>query len=78
MAPEIDQEERPVPPPGEAVHLPEPSYLPVLTALGIALALVGLVISWVIVGIGVVLTLVVVIRWIRQTRGEISELPLEH
>jgi Flp pilus assembly protein TadB len=78
MAEEPERGEPPIPPRGEAIHLPEPSYLPVLTAFGIALALVGLVISWVLVGIGVVLTVVVLVRWIRQTRREMSELPLEH
>jgi hypothetical protein len=36
------------------------------------------VLSWVICGIGVVITLVVVWRWIRETRQDIAELPLEH
>lgn len=67
-----------VPPPGEAVHLPEPSYLPALTAFGITLALVGVVVTWVLSGIGVVITVVAVTRWIRETREDISELPLEH
>ena len=75
-------EERPVeeqvPPAGEPVHLPGPSYLPVLTAFGITIALVGLVLTWVITAVGVIITVVVVARWIRETREDISELPLEH
>jgi hypothetical protein len=67
-----------VPPPGEAVHLPGPSYLPAVTALGITLALVGIVVTWVITGIGVVIAIVAITRWIRETREDISELPLEH
>lgn len=67
-----------VPPPGEAVHLPGPSYLPVLTAFGITLSLVGVVITWVVTGIGVIITVVAVARWIRETREDISELPLKH
>ena len=63
---------------GEAVHLPGPSYLPVLTALGLTLALTGIVIWWPVVAIGAVITLVVVWRWIGETRADISELPLEH
>ena len=63
---------------GEAVHLPGPSYLPVVTALGITLAITGVVINWVMVGIGVVITVVAVTRWIRETREDIAELPLEH
>jgi Cytochrome c oxidase subunit IV len=66
------------PPAGEVVHLPGPSYLPVVTALGLTLAVVGIVLSIVLVVIGLVITVVAVWRWIRETREEISELPLEH
>jgi hypothetical protein len=71
-------EEEPAPPPGEAIHLPEPSYLPVLTAFGISLALVGVVISLVITAIGAVIAIVAIVRWVRETREDMSELPLEH
>jgi hypothetical protein len=66
------------PPPGEPVHLPGPSYLPVLTAFGLTLAITGVVLSWVICGIGVAITVIAVSRWIRETREDIAELPLEH
>ena len=66
------------PQPSEEVHLPDPSYLPVLVALGISLALVGVVLSLVITGIGVAIGLFAAIRWIRMTREEMSQLPLEH
>jgi hypothetical protein len=67
-----------VPPPGEPVHLPGPSYLPVLVALGVTIMVVGIVIAWYLVVIGGVIALVSVFRWIRETREEIGELPLEH
>ena len=67
-----------IPPPSEEVHLPEPSYLPALAALGITLAITGVVLSWIICGIGVVIAVAAVVRWIRQTREEMAELPLEH
>jgi hypothetical protein len=67
-----------LPPPSEEVHLPEPSYLPALVALGLTIALLGVVISWILCGIGVVIALVAIVRWIRQTREEMAELPLEH
>jgi hypothetical protein len=67
-----------VPPPSEEVHLPEPSYLPALVALGLTLALVGVVLTWFLTGLGVVIFLVATVRWIRQTREEMAELPLEH
>jgi type IV secretory pathway TrbD component len=63
---------------GEAVHLPGPSYLPVATALGLTIAVVGVVLSWVIVGIGLVIALIAIFRWIGETRRETAELPLEH
>ena len=67
-----------VPPPGEPIHLPDPSYLPVLVAAGTTLALVGVVINAAMLIIGLFITLVALVRWIRLTRAEIAELPLEH
>jgi type IV secretory pathway TrbD component len=66
------------PPAGEAIHLPGPSYLPIATAVGLTIVVVGVVQSWVIVAIGLLVTLVAVVRWIRETREDIGELPLEH
>ena len=66
------------PPAGEAIHLPGPTYLPIVTAVGLAIVVVGVVQSWVIVALGVLITLVAVVRWIRETREDIGELPLEH
>jgi Flp pilus assembly protein TadB len=63
---------------GDAIHLPGPSYLPVATAFGLTIAVVGVVLSWVIVAIGAVIAVIAIGRWIRETRQEISELPLEH
>jgi hypothetical protein len=63
---------------GEPVHLPGPSYLPVLVAAGTSMAVVGIVIWWVLVVIGAIVMLIPLARWIRQTREEMAELPLEH
>ena len=63
---------------GEAIHLPGPSYLPVATAFGLSIAVVGVVLSWVIVGIGLVIAVIAIGRWIGETRRETAELPLEH
>jgi hypothetical protein len=71
-------EEEPAPPAGEAIHLPAPSFLPVLTAFGISLALVGIVLSLAITAIGAVIAIVAIVLWIRNVRQEMSELPLEH
>ena len=67
-----------VPPRGEEIHLPDPSYLPVIVAAGTTLVLVGVVINLVLAGLGLVITIVAIVRWVRQTRAEIAELPLEH
>jgi len=66
------------PPTGEEVHLPGPSILPLLTAVGITLAVVGVTTSLILVIAGAVLTIVCVLRWIGDTRRDIDELPLDH
>ncbi len=76
MADELDGGQ--LQPPSEEVHLPEPSYLPALTALGITVALVGVILSWIICALGAVIAIVAIVRWIRQTREEMAELPLGH
>jgi hypothetical protein len=74
----VHPEGEPAPPVGETVHLPGPTYLPVVTAFGLTIAITGIVLSWVLVGIGVVIVVVALWRWIGDTRRDISELPLEH
>jgi hypothetical protein len=66
-----------VPPVGEEIHLPGPSILPVLTALGITLALVGVTTFIELTVIGVLLTVGCIVRWIKDTRREVDELPLD-
>jgi len=67
-----------LPQPTEEVHLPDPSYLPVLLAASIWVALVGVTISWIMTGVGVLVGVVVIVRWVRSARTELRELPLEH
>jgi membrane protein implicated in regulation of membrane protease activity len=66
-----------IPPAGEEIHLPGPSILPLLTTVGITLAIVGITINLIFVIAGSLLTIVCVARWIRETRHEIDELPLD-
>jgi hypothetical protein len=66
-----------IPPAGEEIHLPGPSILPLLTAIGVTLALVGVTTMIELTVIGVLLTLVCVWRWIKDTRHAIDELPLD-
>lgn len=67
-----------VPPVGEQVHLPGSSYLPVVVAFGVTVALVGLVIEPLVAVLGVLITVVAVVRWVREARAEMAELPIEH
>jgi hypothetical protein len=78
MSDQADLPEGALPPPTEEIHLPEPSYLPVVLAFGVTIAIVGVVFTWVMVAIGLVIVLIALFRWIRQTRAEMSELPLGH
>jgi uncharacterized protein YybS (DUF2232 family) len=66
-----------VPPSGEDIHLPGPSLDPLLLTVGITVALLGVTTSLFMVVVGVLLSLVVTVRWIRQARHDIDELPLE-
>jgi hypothetical protein len=68
----------PEPPPvGEEIHLPGPSVVPILTAVGITLTLVGITTFIELTVIGAILTIGCVVRWIKDTRRDIDELPLD-
>jgi hypothetical protein len=67
-----------LPQPTEEVHLPDPSYLPVLVAFGTSIIVTGIVLHWIIVAAGALITLIALARWIRQARVEMKQLPLEH
>ena len=66
------------PPVGEQIHMPAPSLLPILNAVGLATAIIGITISLVMVIVGLVLFLATTILWIRDARREFQELPLDH
>jgi hypothetical protein len=72
--------ERPAaaPPPGEEIHLPSPSILPLVSAIGITLIVVGTTLGWFVSAIGLVVLLVAVIRWVRDTRHDVAALPERH
>ena len=63
---------------GESIHLPGPSYHPVLVAFGVTLAVTGVVIYPPATVLGLLITVITLFFWIRDTRRVISELPLEH
>jgi hypothetical protein len=66
-----------IPPAGEDIHLPGPSVQPLLLAFGITVALVGVTTFFPLVVAGVILSLFVIVRWIRDTRRDVDELPFE-
>jgi hypothetical protein len=66
-----------VPPVGEEIHLPGPTILPVLTALGLTLVLVGITTFIELTIAGGLLTIGCVVRWIKDTGREIDGLPLD-
>ena len=70
--------QRETPPVGEEIHLPGPSALPFLMSIGITMTVIGTTIAWWITGVGVAIFLYTAIRWIRDTRRDIDELPEQH
>jgi hypothetical protein len=73
-----DLEHSGAPPAGEEVHMPAPSVLPLVNAASLAIAIVSITLSWWIVGAAMIVFLATAIRWIRDVRRDIGELPLEH
>lgn len=65
------------PPTGEEIHLPGPSILPALTAVGLALTVVGVTTYIEMTVAGIILTTVCILLWVRDTRREVDELPLD-
>jgi hypothetical protein len=70
--------EQEAPPVGEEVHMPEPSMLPIVNAVGVTLAIVGLTLELAITITGLIIFLVSLVAWIRSAVRDISELPLDH
>jgi hypothetical protein len=67
-----------VPPVGEQIHVPAPTWLPVLVAVGVTLALIGVTLGKAITVVGLVIAIPLIIRWIRSTREDIGNLPPGH
>jgi hypothetical protein len=71
----VSRLDRPAPPAGEEIHLPGGSIQPVLLAFGITLTLLGVTLGNFILFSGIVLSVWVIVRWIADTRREMSHLP---
>jgi hypothetical protein len=74
----VSSVETDTPPVGEEIHLPGPSLLPLMSAIGITLIVVGTTITLVFSAIGLIIFLVTTVMWIRDTRRDISQLPDDH
>jgi hypothetical protein len=65
------------PPVSEEIHLPPPTVVPALAAIGITLTLVGLTTFIELTVAGGLLTLGCVVSWVKTARAEFDELPLD-
>ena len=70
--------EKSTPPVGEEIHLPGPTVVPLVLAVGVAMLLVGLTNSIILLIAGVLITLGAMVRWIRDARRDFSALPPDH
>ena len=66
------------PPVGEEIHLPGPSIIPLVTAIGLTMLVVGTTIDWIWSVLGLLIFLGSAIVWIRDTRRDVDALPEEH
>jgi len=73
-----DDRHSPAPPAGEHIHMPAPSLLPIINAVGLTIAIVGVTLSLVVTAMGLAFFLVSTVIWIVKARQEFEELPAEH
>ena len=66
------------PPAGERIHMPAPSIVPLINAAGLAFAIVSITLSWWLVAFGGAIFIISTIKWIRDVRRDIDDLPLDH
>jgi Flp pilus assembly protein TadB len=69
---------REAPPPGEELHLPGPTLIPFVCAIGITLIVIGTTLGLWMSIVGAVIFVLTVVRWIRDTRRDVEALPEEH
>jgi hypothetical protein len=66
------------PPAGEGIHLPGGTILPLMTAFGITLTVVGTTIGKLWSVLGLIIFVTALYKWIRDVRHEIDHLPADH
>ncbi len=67
-----------MPPVGEEIHLPGPSVIPLVVAIGTTLLIIGTTIDWIWSALGGVILIVSIGIWIRDVRRDVDALPEEH
>lgn len=78
ISPDPSEHAGTAPPAGEEIHLPGPSILPLVCAIGITLMVVGTTLGWYLSAIGFVIFVPTVVRWVRDTRRDVAALPEHH
>ena len=66
------------PPVGEEIHLPGPTLIPFLNAIGITCLVIGTTLGIFFLITGAILFVVTTFLWIRDTRRDVAALPEEH
>jgi hypothetical protein len=68
------------PPVGEEIHLPGPTALPIVCAAALTMVVIGTTIGpdFIVSIVGLIIFVVTVVMWIRDTRRDIADLPEEH
>lgn len=61
----------------EQIHLPGNTLLPLFTAAGITMALLGLILSWPFVAVGGAITALCIFLWIKAATRDYERLPRE-
>ncbi len=74
----MSEVEQQTPPSGEEIHLPGPSLIPLMSAIGITMIVIGTTITVYVSVIGLIIFAVTTVMWIRDTRRDVAQLPDEH
>ena len=70
--------DRRIPPVGEEIHLPGPTLLPFISAIAITLIVIGTTLGIIFSILGLIILVVCIVRWVGDTRRDISDLPEDH
>lgn len=78
VSPTPSEHGAPAPSAGEEIHLPGPSILPLICAIGITFMVIGTTLGYYLSAIGFVIFVPTVVRWVRDTRRDVASLPEHH